>query len=186
MTTDRGRAALEKLVALLLPSLAGYVEWEYQVIASTPGPPVKIDCIPNVSSCPFGPLAGLTLWPGPDGGVAVPTIGKLVLVRFNNARRPVVCGLDPTDTPVLVYQYGTIVQAGDATATPLVKAIPYAGLLTAVGALATGVTSFGPACAASTDPVLVTAAGALGSVGAALTSALAALPPPATEKLLGT
>jgi hypothetical protein len=140
---DRAKAILERLFDLMLPTLAAYVTWEYQVIDATPGPPVVLDLLPTGTGNPFGPLSRLTLWPGPDGGVAVPTPGKLVRVRFANGdpSKPEVCGLDPTDTPSIVYQYGLQVNVGSAAATPLALAIPvttaFADIETFIAALQT-------------------------------------------------
>jgi hypothetical protein len=182
-TPDRGRVALEKLVNLLLPALAGHVQWTYQVLAVYPGPPVTVDLKAMAPNNPFGAtLAGVTLWPGPDGGVALPTVGKLVLVRFNDTVTPAVCGLDPTDTPAIVYQYGGIVKVGDETAVPLVKAAPYAEFFAAVGDLAVALTNSG------TPPptTAVELAATLAAAGTALTTSLGLIAPPATTKALGT
>jgi hypothetical protein len=170
---DRAKAILERLFDLMLPTLAAYVTWEYQVIDATPGPPVVLDLLPTGTTNPFGPLSRLTLWPGPDGGVAVPTPGKLVRVRFANGdpSKPEVCGLDPTDTPSIVYQYGTLVQIGTAAAAPLTPSTYAVALEAALAAFAT-------ACAPSADPTLVTAA-------AALTASFALLPLPTTLNTLG-
>lgn len=174
-TPDRGRAALKKLVDLLLPELAGHVPWTYEVMAVYPGPPVTLDLKAMAANNPFGTtLGGVTLWPGPDGGVALPNVGKLVIVRFNDAVAPAVCGLDPTDTPTIVYQYGTVVQIGDATAVPLAKALSVENLIVAL-------TTFATSCEGSiADPVLEAAATALLS---ALTPITATVP---TLKALGT
>jgi hypothetical protein len=175
MATDRGRAALHKLVLLLIPELAGYVQWTYQVLAVYPGPPVTLDLKAMAPSNPFGTtLAGVTMWPGPDGGVCIPTVGKLVMVRFNDTLTPAVCGIDPTDTPAIVYQYGGVVQVGDATAVPLAKSQAVENLIIALG-------TFSGACEASTvDAVLKAAA-------IALTASLSPIPATVpTVKALGT
>jgi hypothetical protein len=171
MTADRGRAALEKLVGLILPNLAAYVVWEYQVIAATPGPPVVLDLLPTGTSNPFGPLSSVTLWPGPDGGVAVPTPGKLVRLRFANGdkTKPEVCGLDPTDTPTVVYQYGALVQIGTAGAAPLATGPSYTAMLTALVGGLNGVPA-GPVSGAE-----------INAIGAAITSALVGIPPVTTN-----
>lgn len=108
-TTDRGIEALETLVGLLVPrltsQLAAYAQWEYRVLSVTPGPPVLLDLVPvDPTRNPFGPLAAVTLFPGPDGSVARPAPGSLVVVRFSDANpaKPSVCGLDPATPPTAV------------------------------------------------------------------------------------
>ena len=100
---DRLRTAIAQVLAGMLPKLACYLRWEYRVVAATPGQPVKISGIPVDPTCPHGQLANITLWPGPDGGYAVPTPGSLILVEFHdgNPEKPAVCGLDPSVPPVL-------------------------------------------------------------------------------------
>jgi len=139
--TDRGKQALERIIFSLLPTLAAYVTWEYTVLAARPGPPVTVDLVTTNAKNPFGPLTNLTLWPGPDGGVAVPTVGKLVRVRFTNGdqTKPEICGLDPTDTPAIVYQFGLQVLIGSAAATPVALATPITTLNTALQAWAAAV-----------------------------------------------
>jgi hypothetical protein len=174
MATDRGRAALHKLVLLLIPELAGYVQWTYQVLAVYPGPPVTLDLKAMAPSNPFGTtLAGVTMWPGPDGGVCIPTVGKLVMVRFNDTLTPAVCGIDPTDTPAIVYQYGAQIQIGDATAAPL---MPAAWATAAIGTLVGSLSS------APSGPVT---GSQLNAMGAAISAAILGLPN-TTVKALGT
>ena len=143
----------KRLVDLLLPEIAGYVPWTYQVLKVYPGPPITLDLKAMASNNPFGQtLAGITLWPGPDGGVATPSVGKLVRVQFNDATVPTVTALDPTDTPLFVYQYGGQVQIGDETAVPLAKSQAVENLIIALGV-------FAGSCAGSTvDAVLKAAA----------------------------
>ena len=183
---DRGKQALQRLIQLLLPALSAFVPWEYQVLSATPGPPVTLDLFPVGSGNPFGPLSGVTLWAGPDGGLAVPAPNSTVLVRFNNGdpTKPAVCGLDPSTAPTIVYQYGTLVQIGTAAAAPLVLALPYAGLLAALETMAATMTA-----AITPPPVtlpdVVAAVIAIGGAGTALGTAIAALPPPATVNAYG-
>ncbi len=180
MATDRGRAALHKLVLLLIPELAGYVQWTYQVLAvysgPTGGPPITLDLKAMAPSNPFGStLAGVAMWPGSDGGVCIPTVGKLVIVRFNDTLTPAVCGIDPTDTPRLVYQFGQFVVIGDTSAAALTPASFSSGLEAALA-------EFGVAVAGvATGPLAP-----LNAPATALGSALGALPPPATTKTFGT
>jgi hypothetical protein len=139
--SDRGKRALERIIGALLPTLAAYVTWDYTVLAARPGPPVTVDLVTTDTANPFGPLTNITLWPGPDGGVAVPTAGKLVRVRFTNGdqTKPEICGLDPTDTPAIVYQFGLQVLLGSAAATPIALALPITTLDTALGVWAAAV-----------------------------------------------
>lgn len=80
---------------------AVFLKWEYVVVSATPGPPVLISGQPVNLSCPFGPLANITLWPGPSGSYAVPTPGSKILVEFHEGSpsKPAVCGLDPSSVP---------------------------------------------------------------------------------------
>lgn len=80
---------------------AVFLKWEYTVVSVTPGPPVLISGRPVNLACPFGPLANITLWPGPDGGYSIPIPGSRVLVEFHEGSpsKPAVCGLDPNSVP---------------------------------------------------------------------------------------
>lgn len=169
MSSDRGKQALKSLLALLQPALAAYVPWTYRVLISRPGPPVTVDLQPVATDNPFGALSGVTLWPGTDGGVAVPTVGKLVIVRFNDALTPTVSALDPTDTPAIVYQYGGVVQIGTAAAVPLAKATPVTILNDAIGTWAGAVAG---ALAAAGQPIV----GPTGLLTAAISAADLATP----------
>ncbi len=179
MTDDRARKALEHIIDLIIPNLAAFATWEYQVIDATPGPPVKLDLLPTTGGTvtnPFGPLTGLTLWPGPDGGVAVPSPGKLVRVRFANGdpSKPEVCGLDPTDTPSVVYQFGLQVLLGSSAATPVALATPITVLDTALGVWAAAVAG---ALQSAGFPI----AGPEATFQTALTTAIAATPATLTK-----
>ena len=105
--TDRLRESLESIVSLVIPrvvdALAVWARWEYRVTGVSPGPPVLVSGSPVSASCPFGPLASITLWPGPDGAYAIPQPGTLVLLEFHegNSAKPAICGLDPSGVPTL-------------------------------------------------------------------------------------
>ena len=122
---DRFRASQEAILSGFLTSQAAYARWEYRVAGVTPGPPVTVSGVPvDPVRCPFGPLANITLWPGPDGGYAVPAAGSLVLVEFHdgNVAKPAVCGLDPSVPAALTTLGGGVVplaRVGDTiTITP--------------------------------------------------------------------
>jgi hypothetical protein len=126
--TDRVRVSLESIVALLVPriaaALAVYAKWEYRVTGVVEGPPVLISGNPVSSACPFGPLANITLWPGPDGAYALPQSGSLVLIEFHEGTetKPSVCGLDPNVAPLLTtIAFGTVpiaLEGSTITITP--------------------------------------------------------------------
>ena len=106
---DRFRASQEAILSGFLTSQAAYARWEYRVSGVTAGPPVTVSGVPvDATRCPFGNLANITLWPGPDGGYAVPAMGSLVLVEFHdgNVAKPAVCGLDPSVPAVLTTLAG--------------------------------------------------------------------------------
>jgi len=107
---DRLRTALEQTLTGLLPKLANYLRWEYRVLSVVPGPPVLISGVPVDVTCPHGPLANITLWPGSDGGYAIPATGSLILVEFHdgNPQKPAVCGLDPSSVPILTTLGGSV------------------------------------------------------------------------------
>lgn len=112
--TDRLQDSLETVLALLVPRVATalgvYGRWEYRVVAVKPGPPVLVSGNPVSTSCPFGSLADITLWPGPDGSYAIPAPGSLVLVEFHDGSpaKPAICGLDPNVPPTeIVLGSGT-------------------------------------------------------------------------------
>jgi hypothetical protein len=162
--TDRLRDSVRRLVLAMLPELGNLGQWTYQVQAVTPGPPVLLSGIPVSPDCPYGPLANITLWPGPSGGYATPAAGSLVLVRFNDGdpRQPAVCGLDPNS-------FATSSKFGAAPGALVPSAwvtAPTIGLLGALGKLATALTT--------------------ASIANTLTADLAALPPNATTILEGT
>lgn len=131
--SDRFRIAAETLVSLILPrvvaALAPYAKWEFRVTAVLPAPipappippatapgvslvlPIMISATPLAADCPYGQgtgLANITLWPGPDGSIAIPQVGSTVLVEFHdgNPAKPAVCGLDPSNPPTLVMLAG--------------------------------------------------------------------------------
>lgn len=87
----------------MLPTLPNYLRWEYRVLDVTPGQPVIISGVPVDPTCPHGQLANISLWPGSDGGYAVPVVGSLILIEFHdgNPQKPAVCGLDPSVPPIL-------------------------------------------------------------------------------------
>jgi hypothetical protein len=118
--SDRFQDAAQSLLALLLPRVAAalgvYARWEYRVTGvlppvvpvgfaiTVPTLPLQISGTPISTSCPYGPLANITLWPGPDGAIAVPLPGSTVLVEFHDGdpAKPAVCGLDPQNPPQFV------------------------------------------------------------------------------------
>lgn len=179
-STDRLRSALERTNSALNPRQVYALQWEYQVISATPGPPVTIDCSAidaETQAVLPAQLTGLVLWPGSSGLVAVPQPGTLVRIGFVNGdpTKPVVVGLDPHGTPLLVMGFATLLQLGDASAAPVTPS-------TWAAALATDLTVFATAmAAAATGPLAPMAAPAT-----ALETALGALPPPATTKVLAT
>ena len=125
--SDRFRESFESLVFALLPKLANLAQWTYRVQAVSPGPPVKISGSPVNTRNPFGNLANIVLWPGPTGGYAIPVVGSLILVRFNDGdpTQPAVCGLDPVNTPTMTTLAGggpPIARLGDAVQLPAMVA----------------------------------------------------------------
>jgi hypothetical protein len=112
--SDRLRDAIEAVLRGMLPTLPNYLRWEYRCVAVSPGPPVLISGVPIDETCPHGTLANIALWPGPDGGYAIPVIGSLILVEFHdgNPEKPAVCGLDPNSTPTLTTFGGGISPIG--------------------------------------------------------------------------
>ncbi len=172
--------SLQRVNQALNPRQAYLAVWEYRVIAAQPGPPVKIDCSaidPETQAVLPQQLVGLVLWPGASGFVAVPQPGTIVRVQFVNGdpSKPAVVGLDPSGTPLLVYGFGTVVQLGDESATPLTPT-------TWSAALAVDLSTFAAAMVAvATGPLAPIAAPAT-----ALQTAIGALPPAATTKVLAT
>lgn len=112
VTPDRLLDALRRVNRSLNPNVAYAMVWEYRVIAATPGPPVKIDCEavdPETEGVLPQQLAGMVLWPGPSGCIAVPQPGTLVRIQFVNGdpSKPTVVGLDPNSSPLLVMLDGS-------------------------------------------------------------------------------
>lgn len=96
------RAILQALVGTLAP----YAVWEYRVVSvDSATPPVKVSVRPTSDLNPFGPQAGMTLWPGPSGTVAVPQVGSLVRLQFadGSPTKPMIVGLDPSAAPTMVF-----------------------------------------------------------------------------------
>lgn len=120
----------------------------------------------------------LSPWMGLSGASAKLTPGSLVRVTFlaGDASGPIVDSYQPGQLPIestvdatAVVHIGPTapqVELGGATAQPVIPALWGAGLVTALGALATSLSGFGPLAAA----------------GGALATALGALPPGATTK----
>jgi hypothetical protein len=134
---DRMRDALEGINRALNPREVFALQWEYAVIDAKPGPPVTIDCAAvDAETTEHLPaqLTGLTLWPGPSGFVAQPAPGSIVRVGFINGdpSKPVVVGLDPNATALLVMGFATLIQLGDQGATPVAKAPPIVSFLAAL------------------------------------------------------
>ena len=177
---DRLLGAMARVNASLNPRLAYSLQWEYRVLTASPGPPVTIDCEfvdPEESGVLPAQLVGLVLWPGPSGFVAVPLPGTIVRIGFVNGdpSKPAVVGLDPNGTPSLVFGFATLIQLGDQSAQPLTPTAWSAALLTAL-------TTFATAMAALTTPPLTP----IGTAGDILETALGALGPIATTKVLAT
>jgi hypothetical protein len=177
---DRLRTSLEAVDSALNPRRLYATTYEFRVIASTPGPPTKIDCsaVDAETQAVFpAQLSGLVLWPGPSGFVAVPEPGTLVRVAFVNGdpAKPVVVGLDPSGTPTLVMGFATLIQLGDASALPLATALWATTLVADLTIFATAL------AAAAVGPLAPIAAPAT-----ALETALGALPSPATTKVFAT
>lgn len=170
---DRLKASLSKIVnGSLLKDLIFLAEWEYQVASVTLGPPVKIDCVAiDPSTLEFLPPTqqGITLWPGPSGFVAVPPPGSIVRIGFANgdSTKPMVRGLDPNATNVLVYAFGTEVQIGDATATFLAKAAP---LTTFLGALQTWSAAVAAALSSAGFPIVAAQAALVSAISTAISA----------------
>ncbi len=59
-------------------------------------------------------LPDIPLWPGPDGGVAVPKTGSAVRVGFVNGEytQPIVIGLDPTQVDKVYLRADVVVELG--------------------------------------------------------------------------
>jgi len=182
--SDRLATALRSVNDAINPRLAFLATWEYRVLAATPGPPTTIDCSAldaETSAVLPQQLAGLTLWPGPSGLVAVPQTGSIVRIAFVNGdpSKPAVVGLDPNGTPLLVMGFvETVLQLGDASAAPVTPTAWSAGVAAALLELGTSLAAFGVGPPTPLTP--------LGVIGTALVHELASLPPPATTKLLGT
>lgn len=179
--TDRLGSSLAAIQRAQLPRLPFLAVWEYRVIAFTPGPPVTIDCQaidPDAIATLPPTLVGVTLWPGPSGFVAVPTIGSIVRVQFINGdpSKAAIVGLDPNVQPTLVFGYAPVIELGDVTASPLAKAGPLTTLYTALGVWAAAVSG---ALSAAGFPIAAPEA----AFQAALTTATTATP---TTKVLGT
>jgi hypothetical protein len=138
---DRLAVALEGILAALLPTIAYYTTYEYRVLAALPplvppapvpaGTSVTIDCVatdPPVLATFPSQLAGLVLWPGPSGLVAIPAVGSIVRVGFVNGdpAKPFVAGLDPAgiNTGSALLSFATLLST--ASVDPVAKA---AGLL---------------------------------------------------------
>jgi hypothetical protein len=145
----------------LLTSMAPYLKWEYTVQSVEPGPPVLISGTPVNPNCPFGSLANITLWPGPDGGYATPIPGSRVLIEFHDGSpaKPAVCGLDPNTNPIQV-------DFGLEAESFIALAIPNDANWVAATTLATALGVYAGAIAAIADPT--------GSATTALTTAITA------------
>lgn len=106
--SDRLREAIEAVLDALQPRLKYFALWEYRVVVVSPGPPVKIDARSTIDDMPD--LAGIELWPGPSGAIAVPMIGSRVRVGFINGdpARPAIFGLDPESSPTLTMLGGAV------------------------------------------------------------------------------
>lgn len=171
--SDRLRGAQSALLDGLLSKLLYYIPWNYKVVAVTSTtPPITISArsvdprMPDITS--------MTLWPGPSGVVSVPLPGATVRLGFvgGDPSLPQLIGTDPHSAPLEILGYATIIQMGDAAATPVTKVAWSAGVAAAL-------TTFCGAVSGSSDPTLVTAA-------SALSTALGALPPAPTTKFLAT
>lgn len=101
--SDRLLTSLARLVDALAPRLR-FALWEYRVQTVTATPPITVDAIPAGAS-PFGNIAGIKLWPGTDGSVAVPAVGSLVMLTFaeGDSGKPRIVGMDPDQAPTMVY-----------------------------------------------------------------------------------
>jgi hypothetical protein len=118
--SDRLTGAIDDLINAILPQLSCYVQWEYRVVGVEPGPPVTVSAVPVSQACPFGNLANITLWPGPDGGYCLPAEGSLVLVAFNDGSpaKPRIAATDPNAVPTLTTLAGggpAMARTGDST-----------------------------------------------------------------------
>jgi hypothetical protein len=102
--SDRLLNSVRRLVRALVGQVGRYGRWEYRVQSVTATPPIKVAAVPAGAS-PYGPISNIKLWPGPDGSVAVPAVGSLVLLAFNEGRgsKPCIVGLDPDVPPTMVY-----------------------------------------------------------------------------------
>lgn len=123
-SSDRLKAALEGLFALMLPKLAYWVQWEGVVLMATPGVPATSPAQPagpmvltkpatvNVRLTDADALGqfgqqfqniAIPIWADAGGLISVPTIGSLVRVGFVNgsASKPYIAGLDPMTMPTV-------------------------------------------------------------------------------------
>jgi hypothetical protein len=166
--TDRFQDAIQSMLALMVPRIASalgvYARWEYRVSAVKPGPPVLVSGAPVSSSCPFGSLADIAIWPGPDGSYALPAEGSLILVEFHDGSpaKPAICGLDPNVPPTeIVLGAGTdpialsALVSGELTkiSTALTTHV-HAGVTTGVGTSGTAAPIYVQGSVASTLPVV--------------------------------
>jgi hypothetical protein len=105
---DRFWAAIDRLLEARLAGMPYLARYEYKVQgvhAGTPGiTPTTIDCVcTDVATAATIPrnLAGVVLWPGSSGVLAIPKVGSLVRIAFTQGA-PEVVGLDPRSIPQLI------------------------------------------------------------------------------------
>jgi hypothetical protein len=102
--SDRLQEAIRREILALVPQIKRFGRWRYRVQTVTSTPPILVSAVPAGES-EYGPIDKIKLWPGPDGSVAVPAIGSLVVLTFaeGNAGMPMIVGLDPDAPPTMVY-----------------------------------------------------------------------------------
>jgi hypothetical protein len=100
--------AFRDVVLALIPKLAYYVQWEYRVVSVSPGPPVTVSGLPVNPKCPIASPNGtsdIVVRPGPCGCYAIPAVGSIVAIGFNDADpgKPYIAGMDPSANATAVF-----------------------------------------------------------------------------------
>lgn len=199
---DRWIENLREVIRSEIAQAIAYTKvWEYTVLETgTDGSGnVTVSGIPADSTAPVPPLTGVPLRYGIAGASATPAEGTRVAIGFLNADPgqpvclPVFDSTAPTSESITVagnpgtlqliastsaQLFSGLVQLGDATATPIARAEWAVALAVALEAFATAVAGV------STGPGNPLAP--LNAPATALSSALGALPLPATTKVLAT
>ena len=174
--SDRYAESLRELVRAEIASQLPFAfVWEYQVIAATP---TTIDATPVQAGAPVPPLTGIPTLTGIAGGSCTPVPGTHVGIGFldgNPGKPRLLAVFDGTPPLVSELDVSTILTLGDQSAMPLAHAQWVVALTASLQTLAAGL-------AALTTPPLTP----VGAVGTAFTSALAAVVPSPTLKVVAT